>query len=87
LNDNYEGGGTYFFDLQETVRPEAGSALAFRGDQMLHGGQPVTQGTRYILAAFLYQATKKKRSLVTDMLRDAKKEKYGFSFDFMMPPP
>jgi predicted 2-oxoglutarate/Fe(II)-dependent dioxygenase YbiX len=89
LNDDYEGGGTYFYDRKATIRPEAGSVLAFRGDQMLHGGEPVTQGKRYILAAFLYQEANKSavknRSLVSDTLRDAKKQKSGFSFNFITP--
>jgi hypothetical protein len=87
LNNDYEGGGTYFSDRQKTIRPEAGSVLAFRGDQMPHGGQPVTKGTRYIMAAFLYhEAAKsagKNRSLVSDTLREAKKQKSGFTFDFI----
>jgi predicted 2-oxoglutarate/Fe(II)-dependent dioxygenase YbiX len=91
LNDDYEGGGTYFHDQTTTIRPEAGSVLAFRGDQMLHGGEPVTRGKRYILAAFLYQEANKSavknRSLISDTLRDAKKQKSDFSFDFITPSP
>ena len=54
LNDDYSGGGTYFYDHDTTVRPEQGWALSFAGGDMLHGGEAVTAGVRYILAAFLY---------------------------------
>jgi hypothetical protein len=54
LNDNFEGGGTYFFDSDTTIRPATGSVLSFRGDSIFHGGAAVTKGIRYILAIFLY---------------------------------
>jgi hypothetical protein len=55
LNDDsdYEGGGTYFEALGGVVRPPAGRALLFDG-QLVHGGDPITKGTRYIIAAFLF---------------------------------
>ena len=49
----YDGGGTYFADLREAVRPEQGHALAFDGS-LFHGGEPIVRGVRYIIAAFLY---------------------------------
>jgi hypothetical protein len=54
LNDDFEGGGTYFFNVDSTLSPLCGSLVTFRGDQMLHGGNVVTKGTRYIVAVFLY---------------------------------
>jgi len=54
LNDDFEGGGTYFFDVDTTLRPSKGSLVTFRGDAMLHGGNVVTKGVRYILAVFLF---------------------------------
>ena len=54
LNDGFEGGGTTFSaPVGVTARPEAGHAVAFRGN-LRHGGAPVTAGTRYIVAAFLF---------------------------------
>jgi len=55
LNDDsdYDGGGTYFEALGGAVRPPAGKALVFDG-QLVHGGDPITKGTRYIIAAFLF---------------------------------
>ncbi|GKY94684.1 hypothetical protein MPSEU_000433900 [Mayamaea pseudoterrestris] len=56
LNDpnEYIGGGTYFAETDTTQRAALGEVLSFRGDQVLHGGEAVIKGTRYILAVFLY---------------------------------
>ena len=54
LNDDFEGGGTYFYNVDTTISPSTGSLVTSRGDQILHGGNVVTKGTRYILAVFLY---------------------------------
>jgi hypothetical protein len=54
LNDDFEGGGTYVFNVDSTICPSTGSLVTFRGDKMLHGGNPVTRGIRYILAVFMY---------------------------------
>ena len=51
--NDYGGGGTFFPHLGRAVRPELGHAVAFRGDAR-HAGEPITHGTRYIVAAFLY---------------------------------
>ena len=93
LNDDYEGGGTYFFDYDETIRPHAGSVLIFRGDDMPHGGLPVTKNVRFILAVFLYYDKRASKSApnicgssengMQRAFRDAKKQKTGFSFDFL----
>jgi uncharacterized membrane protein YgcG len=50
----YDGGGTYFGPLGRSVRPPMGALVAFHGGRVLHGGEPVVRGTRYVLAAFLY---------------------------------
>lgn len=50
---DYAGGGTYFCELGGTLRPEMGHVVSFSGD-LVHGGDPITHGTRYIVAAFLY---------------------------------
>lgn len=52
--DAYEGGGTAFPSPIEVIaRPDTGHLVAFRGD-LKHAGAPVTKGTRYIVAAFLF---------------------------------
>jgi predicted 2-oxoglutarate/Fe(II)-dependent dioxygenase YbiX len=51
----FEGGGTYFADARTVVCPDAGHVLAFSGETR-HGGEPITAGVRYIIAAFLYIA-------------------------------
>ena len=54
LNDNYEGGGTYFEKQKKLLDREAGwctihpSRLTHR-----HGSKRVTKGTRYILVTFI----------------------------------
>lgn len=96
LNDDYEQGGTYFMDHNATIRTPLGCALSFCGDQLQHGGQAVTSGTRYILAVFLYydddgycskvQSTGTKR-LFNDtnrVIQESKQQKAEFSFDFSL---
>jgi hypothetical protein len=54
LNDcqsDFSGGGTYFNDLHSVVNPTFGQMVCFPGD-MLHSGDPVLTGTRYIIAGF-----------------------------------
>jgi hypothetical protein len=70
----YSGGGTYFAALRRAVRPKMGCCALFDG-RALHGGEPTTAGTRYILAAFLYIDTgiprhlKQKRACPLGLLR------------------
>jgi hypothetical protein len=52
--EDFEGGGTYFYSLDRSITPTTGTVVSFRGNQLLHGGNVVTQGVRYILAVFLY---------------------------------
>ena len=52
-NEDFIGGGTYFADLDFSLRPEIGHVLSFKGD-LLHSGDPIIKGIRYILAIFLY---------------------------------
>lgn len=52
LNDGFEGGGTYFPQLDQLWRPKVGGAVLFHG-QSLHGGAKVISGTRYIIAGFV----------------------------------
>lgn len=62
LNDAFVGGGTFFVDpnpspnpnLQAAVRPRPGQVLLFRGGEIVHGGDPVLAGTRYVIAAFIF---------------------------------
>jgi hypothetical protein len=54
LNDDFDGGGSYMYSLNQTVAPSTGGMISFMGNQVLHGGTPVVSGQRYILAIFLY---------------------------------
>ncbi len=55
LNDDFDGGGSYVYDLDQSIAPKTGGMVSFLGNQCLHGGNPVTRGERYILAIFLFQ--------------------------------
>lgn len=54
LNKEFEGGGTFFKDLEKTFKPDAGNAIIFSGKQF-HSGVKITEGSRYILTGFLRQ--------------------------------
>lgn len=48
LNDDFEGGTTELIGLNESIVPKAGMMLLF-DHKILHSGQPVTSGTKYVL--------------------------------------
>ena len=48
----YEGGGTWFAGIDRAFAIEKGHVLAHMSG-MLHGGHPITSGTRYILVSFV----------------------------------
>ena len=61
--DGFDGGGTGFADVHGgsrasplVVRPRLGHAVAFPG-ALWHGGEPITRGRRYVIAAFLWVAS------------------------------
>ena len=93
LNDDFQGGGTYFHSYNTVLSPKVGEVITFKGDSLKHGGDAVTSGTRYILAVFLY--LDKRCSVATsaslpqlnkrhiqNMFQEPKKQKTGFSFGF-----
>ncbi|CAJ1957318.1 unnamed protein product [Cylindrotheca closterium] len=88
LNSEFDGGGTYFYNLDHTVVPGSGSLVSFRGNKLLHGGNVVTKGERFIIAAFLYvddeTTCEQKRSSSTSVQNTSKRSKpeEGFSFGF-----
>ena len=56
LNDraNFEGGGTFFEALGRPINAAAKGGMLAHSGRLRHGGQRITNGTRYILAAFLH---------------------------------
>ena len=70
LNSSTEftAGGTYFDDLKETVSLNQGCMLSFCGNKLLHGGEPITSGTRYIMTIFLFMGAK--QEYVNEMRND-----------------
>ncbi|HEX8162602.1 MAG TPA: 2OG-Fe(II) oxygenase [Pyrinomonadaceae bacterium] len=52
LNDDFEGGGTYFPSLGHTVTPEAGKAIFFPS-KYFHRAEPVSGGEKYVLVSWL----------------------------------
>lgn len=57
LNDDYEGGGTFFPHLNKLLTLKKGDVLIFSG-QNRHRGEPVVAGIRYILTGFLFYREK-----------------------------
>jgi radical SAM protein with 4Fe4S-binding SPASM domain len=55
LNDDFEGGGTYFPDIDRVVSPKAGAALMFP-HSLRHEGQRLLGGTKYALHTFVLYA-------------------------------
>jgi hypothetical protein len=54
LNEDYDGGGTYFADYDTVVRPPRGSGVIFSGRNMPHRGEPVLRGCRYITTTWFH---------------------------------
>ena len=59
VNDDFQGGTTSFPMLDLQIQPRAGTALyydfspgTFCNDVLLHSGDPVTAGTKYLLCFF-----------------------------------
>ena len=48
---DFEGGGTYFYDLNENLNLRQGDALVFNG-QLVHEAAHITKGLRYVIAGF-----------------------------------
>ena len=78
----YSGGGTFFYDLQRSFSPPKGGMVSFRGDQCLHGGNPVLEGTRYIIAIFLYLDEDLAAPVLLAEDCDSQQQKKTFEFSF-----
>ena len=54
LNEDFEGGGTFFFRQQKTIVGKTGEMSLHPGMvSHRHGAKPITSGTRYVLVSFL----------------------------------
>lgn len=56
LNDDFEGGHTIFHKSNMSIKPKRGSCLAYKydtRDPMIHRGDNVTSGSKFILTAFV----------------------------------
>ncbi|KAL3811986.1 hypothetical protein ACHAXA_009604 [Cyclostephanos tholiformis] len=54
LNSDFKGGGTFVHSLGRTVAPTTGGMMSFCGGDLIHSGDPVVSGVRYIIAAFCF---------------------------------
>ncbi|KAL7495574.1 hypothetical protein ACHAWT_003965 [Skeletonema menzelii] len=54
LNSEFQGGGTYIHELGYVLSPTVGGMVSFEGGSILHSGDPVVSGSRFIIAAFCY---------------------------------
>ena len=70
-SSEFSGGGTYFDDLKDVMSLRQGCMLSFCGNQLLHSGEPITSGTRYIMTIFIFLGAKeeyiKKRKYVRSL--------------------
>ena len=65
LNDDFEGGHTFFKHLDISIKPKTGMMLFFKYDskyrhqnfRTLHAGLPVESGTKYIISAFIREGS------------------------------
>jgi hypothetical protein len=54
LNDEYEGGGTYFKRQKICANPSTGTMSLHPGNVThKHGARPITSGTRYVIVSFI----------------------------------
>ncbi len=90
LNNNaeYSGGGTYFKKLNQSYRLQKGEILSFPGGSIEHAGDPLLDGTRYIIAVFLFldYFDNNKRKLgemerVSKIEIDAEASQFQFNFN------
>ena len=54
LNSDFIGGGTFIYSLGKTLAPKIGGVMSFCGGDLLHSGDPIVSGVRYIIAGFCY---------------------------------
>lgn len=53
LNDDYEGGELYFNDLDELIKPKAGSIVLFPSNfAFAHESKPIIKGTKYAIVTW-----------------------------------
>ena len=59
LNDDFEGGGTYFPKLETTIKPEIGKAVIWENTidgepqpNTMHEGTTITKGVKYIITSW-----------------------------------
>tara|TARA_R100001015_G_C4526697_1_gene94201 strand:- start:70 stop:558 length:489 start_codon:yes stop_codon:yes gene_type:complete len=52
LNDDFEGGETYFTQQDLIIKPKRGKTVFFDGKKFEHGVQKITKGIRYTLAVW-----------------------------------
>jgi len=77
---DYRGGGTYLCDLGRAIRPEMGHVLTFYGGQLMHGGDPIVHGVRYIVVAFCYVDRSEKTQ--SHVAKRFKLDQADFAFNF-----
>jgi|SaaInl6LU_22_DNA_1037377.scaffolds.fasta_scaffold00591_15 hypothetical protein len=55
LNEDFEGGGTYFSRHKKLAKPKGTGYVTIHPGQITHkhGGMPVNKGTRYIIVSFM----------------------------------
>ncbi|EJK75306.1 hypothetical protein THAOC_02971 [Thalassiosira oceanica] len=83
-DDSFEGGGTYIHTLGKTLKPPVGGMLSFCGGEILHSGDPVVSGIRYIVAGFCYVDLRAGGVDIDSQTRQGKPAKESFAFGFQV---
>jgi len=64
LNDDFQGGGTYFIDQGMLLKGNTGDMSVHPGKYThYHAARPVTEGTRYIIVTFINIETNKEKAI------------------------
>jgi len=83
-DDSFVGGGTYIHTLGKTLIPPVGGMLSFCGGEILHSGDPVISGVRYIIAGFCYVDLREGEVDVESQTRQENSAKDSFTFGFKL---
>lgn len=80
---------TYIHSLGKTLSPVTGGMLSFCGGEILHSGDPVIEGVRYIIAAFCYVdlvgnggTSCEQKQCNAQEVQEEKEKSQSFSFGF-----
>jgi hypothetical protein len=83
LNSEFKGGGTYIHELGCVLSPTKGGMVSFEGGSLLHSGDPVISGKRYVIVAFCYIDKVGEADVEEDDDNDTTTAPFSFGFQFI----